>query len=240
MGIFDQQKGELFNTYRCGIEFRDKIMGGIPMDPNVIKGWLTSKMGLSKDAEIVSRMAQTLRELGADLPDEPTIEDMNEAAELLANTQQSNGFKRDENGLYIEGRQVKAMLKEVTNILFAGQRWGKTRKGPKGFLAERVFPEQDRIYLGRDEADGAELFVGHVSGPQGMRSTLTYYQYVERAHIEFDVLATKDADEEIDWPILWLHAQENGLGALRSQGHGRFDVVQWDLVTAKSKLQKVG
>ena len=47
--------------------------------------------------------------------------------------------------------QVKtqeAALKESVHILYAGDRWGKTKKGPKSFVAERVFLEGDRIYLG--------------------------------------------------------------------------------------------
>ena len=42
--------------------------------------------------------------------------DKEEAAELVDTLRHLNGFKRDENGLYIEGRQAKAMLKEAAMI----------------------------------------------------------------------------------------------------------------------------
>jgi len=32
------------------------------------------------------------------------------------------------------------------------------------------------------------------------------------------------------WPEIWTLSQEEGIGALRSQGHGRFDVEEWTLV----------
>jgi len=235
MGVFDEHKDELFITYRVGIDFRDKLMGGVPMNPKIIEGWLRSKMGVTDDDEVFILMRRTLEDLGAELPAEPTVDDLIAASEALADVKQTNGFKRDDDGLYIESRQVKAMLKEVTNILFAGTRWGPTRKSPKGFFAERVFPADDRLHLSRTEPDGVDLFIGHVSGPNGQQSTVTYYQYVQRASIEFDLLVTKDAEEVIaeHWPTMWLLAQENALGALRSQGFGRFDVVGWEKVGAK-------
>lgn len=236
-GIFDNHRDDLFVTYRATLTFRDKLMGGTPMNPKLIEGWLRSKMGVTDEDEVFILMRRTLEDLGAELPAEPTVEDLIAASESLADVKQTNGFKRDDEGIYIESRQVKAMLKEVTNILFAGDRWGKTRKGPKNFLAERVFVSPDHIHLDRPEADGVELFIGHVSGPSGPNSTVTYYQYAQQPVVTFDVLVTKDAEKEIDWPILWVHAQENGIGALRSQGHGRFDITGWEKVSAKSKVK---
>lgn len=267
-GIFADQKSDMFVTYRVRLQFRDKIMGGIPMNPKMIEGWIRKKMGVGDDDEVMILLAQTMRDLGAELPEKPTADDLVDASHALAEMKQTNGFKVDDHGgIYIESRQVKAMIKESTNILFAGVGWGKTRKGPKSYVAERVFVDaidppvsKDRIYLGRAVADGVELFIGHVSGPQGAQSTLTYIQYVEGCEIEFDVMVTREADKADSkgkdsgkvlrvgerWPLIWLHAQENGLGALRSQGHGRFDVMAWELVEdakvlpiGKSRSKKV-
>src|SRR6266540_4074767 len=127
-----------------------------------------------------------------------------------------------EHGLYVEARQVKAMLKESTNVLFGGERWGSTRKGPRSFVAERVFVEPDKLWVGVDEPSGIELMIGHLWGPTGPRSTLGYHEYVERPVLEFTVLAVRDALTPEQWADIWVHAQENGFGALRSQGFGRF------------------
>lgn len=230
MGIFDQQSGGVFTNYRARIVFRDKIMGGTPKNPKLIEGWLRSKAGVTKVEENRMMMLRTLLELGADVTPDMSFEELEVASEGLAASKQTNGFKQDENGLYLESRTIKAMLKECCNILYAGDRWGKTKKGPRSFLAERVFVNPDKVRLGVMEPDGVDLFIGHTSGPKGPQSNLTYYEYVQRAEIEFEVMVLQDAIEHEHWPELWLAAQENGLGALRSQGFGRFDIEAWDVV----------
>jgi hypothetical protein len=153
-----------------------------------------------------------------------------EAAKHLAANKQTNGFKIDSDGLYIESRILKAMLKEVTNILFAGKRWGPTKKGPKSFLAERVFVSPSHVGLGIKEPSGIELFIGHTNGPQGRMSNLTYYEYAEQPVLQFTIRVAEDAVPLDAWPELWVLAQDNGLGALRSQGHGCFDVNCWERI----------
>jgi hypothetical protein len=229
MGFFDEDYAKLFKTRRATIQFRDKIMGGTPCDPEIIRNWLLTRPGLVKD-EVHHRqlLMQTLVERGVEnISDEMSYDEMLSAARSVADLTHLNGFKRGPDGLYIEGRQVKAMFKESTNILFAGESWGKTRKGPKNFLAERIFVEPDRIYLGVREPSGVELFIGHVSGPRGAQSTLTHHEYVERPQIIVDCVCTRDAITADQWREIWLHAQHNGMGALRSQGFGRFEVVDW-------------
>lgn len=226
MGIFDTTVS-VFTIYHARLTFRARLMGGIPKNPKIIEGWLRSKAGIEQEEEIRRATLRTLLELGAEVSPSMSFEELERASEALAVERQTNGFKLDGSGLYLESRAVKAMLKESVNILYAGTRWGKTQKGPKSFFAERVFISPDRIPLGRAEPDGVDLFIGHVSGPKGPQSTLTYHEYVEQATIELDVLVTKDEVSKEHWPEVWVHAQENGLGALRSQGFGRFDLEAW-------------
>ena len=181
---------------------------------------------------------RTLTELGVEVRPDMSYEELFKASEALAAQRQTVGFKADESGIYIESRIIKAALKENVNILYAGERWGDTRKGPKSFTAERVFINPERIYLQRAEADGVELFIGHTTGPKGPQSNLTYYEYATRPIVAFDVMVTRDALPLEYWPELWVQAQENGLGALRSQGFGRFDILAWDVVKAQPKRVK--
>jgi hypothetical protein len=205
-------------------------MGGVPQDPKLIEAWLRSKAGITDTEEIRVALLRTMEERGAEVSPDMTFEELEAASKKVAGSRETTGFKRDANGLYIEARQVKAGLKESCNILFAGEKWGATRKGPKSFLAERVFVSPDAIHLGRAEPDGIEMIIGHVTGPQGPRSTLGYHEYVQQATIQFDVLVTRDAIEQEQWYQLWPHFQQNGLGALRSQGYGTFDLLAWDRV----------
>lgn len=238
MGIFDKQSSDVFATYHARLTFRDKVMGGTPKNPKIIEGWLRSKAGVDEVEELRRGMVRTLSELGVDVRPDMTYAELETASNAVAASKQTNGFKMDEHGLYLESRTVKAMLKENCNILYAGDRWGKTKKGPRSFLAERVFVNPDHISLGVMEPSGIEMFIGHTSGPKGPMSNLTYIEFVQGATIEFDIMVLQDAIEEKHWPELWLACQENGLGSLRSQGFGRFDVEAWDVVREPVQMKR--
>lgn len=235
MGIFDDATPDLFIRYHARLRFRDRIAGGTPSSPKLIEGWLRSKMGLTQEAEIRELTRQTLRELGledavfdADDPESVNFETISQAAEAIAKKSNTTMFKRDADGLYIENRGVKAMLKETVNVLYAGGKWGPTKKGPRNATAEWCFIAPDHISLGVRQPSGIDLAIGHVNGPQGPRSTLEYYEYVERATIEMDVMVLQDRVDEKHWPQIWRYSQESGLGAKRSQGMGTFDILAWD------------
>ena len=218
------------------IALRDRIMGGIPRDPKVIEGWLRSKAGITADEELRVATVRTLRDLGVEVAEGATYEQMREASAELAATLKTNCFKRGaDGGLYIESRIVKAMIKESVAILYPGggaNKWGPTKKAPRGLTAERVFISPDRIDLGVGEPSGVQLFVGHPSGPSGNKPNLTYYEYVEQPVIDFEVMVAEDEIKPEQCAMIWTHAEENGLGTLRSQGFGRFDVTRWERVTA--------
>ncbi|WWT39994.1 hypothetical protein [Microcystis phage Mae-JY09] len=245
VSMFAAERSRLFLTYRVRLEFAGKLMGGVPKDPKIIEGWLRSKAGIDDTEEVRRGMLRTLTELGAQVSEGDSFEDLVAASEKLAAERSTCGFKRDGTGLYIEARQLKAAIKESVNILFAGGRWGTTKKGPKNYTAERLFvrgtdPEHpERIHLGITEPDGIELVIGHVSGPQGQRSTLGYHEYAERRAIEFLIDSTDakagagSVEDSIDpehWPLIWLHMEANGIGALRSQGHGQFATTAFERV----------
>ncbi len=240
MGVFDEYRGDTFAVYSVELTFEDKIMGGVPKNPKIVQGWLRSKAGITEARELFQVTARTMEENGTPLGVSPTAlvemdaDEMynviDQASEEQAALKSTNGFKVDEDGLYIEARQIQAMLKESTNVLFAGERWGKTKKGPKSFVAERVFARPTRIHLGREEPDGVESLVKHIQDQMGKRSTLGLCEYVKDATIEFNLEVLRDELTQEQWGQLFLHAQSNGLGAERSQGFGRFEVTKWERV----------
>jgi hypothetical protein len=252
VGVFDNtpDADNIISRYKVRLEFPGLIMGGTPNKADLIAAWIRTKAGITDEQEVqrmlkrtiaqrrgledelrqtIGMDAETAKEASeADPLERVTYEQLEQASQDVAEDTHKVGFKRDRNGLFIESRQIKAGLKENTNILYAGQGFGVTKKSPKSFVAERVFVEQDRVYLGRMVADSNELFVGHVTGPQGPRHTLTLYEYCQEPIIDFTIVVLEDALLPEHWRNIWIAFQLNGLGALRSQGHGRFKITEWE------------
>ncbi len=242
-GIFAKDAG-IWNYWQVTFQLRDKLMGGVPKDPKIIEGWLKTKGIFTNDEDIKHELVQTMRELGMEATPDMSTEEVfalqEEAAGNVSSVKNTNGFKSDEQGLYIEGRQLKAALKESANIMFGGERVGPTRKGFKNYVAERLMVIEQKVYLDRTQPDGIETVIGHVTGPQGPRSTLGYTEYCVQPKITFHVKELKVMQKGGEPPItdmqrkrLYTCMEEQGIGALRSMQHGRFDLVQLDEIKAK-------
>lgn len=231
---------DFFEVYRARLAFRERIYGGIPKDPHILLEWLRKHLGVDDTEELRQRAMQIARERGLAIPEGATYEEVVLMAERLGELK-GNGFRQNGDGVIIGGYQVKAALKESANIVFYGQRLGTyTRRNrtsgqdqetggkiARSYLAERVWVDPDDIPLGREEPDGTHLVAGRVQTPQGERSTLNYYDYVTTPEISITVRSMADALTADQWEMIWVHAQENGIGSVRSLGHGRFDVVEW-------------
>ncbi len=194
------------------------VAGGTPSDPKVAEGWLRTKLA-DKDDLIREAVANTMAErgIGAD-----------EAAKLVDITKHLNGFKRDESGLYIEGRQLKSALKEAASVAVASGKlnargWGKTNKGLLSYLAEHVMIVEERLYLGCAEATGInQRFIATFRG-----TGIQYEEYVGEAKIDFTVITDHEFTAE-QWAMIWLTGEQQGIGASRSQGFGRYEVTRWE------------
>jgi hypothetical protein len=214
MSVFDKYKAKAYPFTWAATLHVGRIAGGTPTDSKVAEGWLKTKLTADRDDLIREAVAEVMveRGVGAD-----------EATSIVDTNKHLNGFKRDENGLYIEGRQVKAAIKEAANVRWPKDRWGPSRKGTLSFFAEHVFCQEDRIPLGVAEPSGiAQRFVHTWRG-----SGIQYEEYVDDAKVPFTVATDHDFSEE-QWALLWLTGEQQGVGASRSQGYGRYDVVRWD------------
>lgn len=209
----------------------DTIAGGVPSDPNVAEGWLRTKLS-DTDDNIRDMVAQVMADRGVT---------MEEATAEVNRLKHLNGFRRDPaNGIFIEGRQIKAMLKEACSIAVASGKmqqrgWGKTNKGLLSFVAEHVFVPDTRVFLNIEDEGGNLVSVKEPTGiNQKFVHTfrgagIQYEEYVEGAHLEFVVMSDFNFTRE-DWGMMWLTAEQEGLGASRSQGYGRFKIQGWDLL----------
>jgi hypothetical protein len=222
-------------TYKYAVTIvLDSITGGTPSDPKIAKGWLGTRLGGDevRNQMLNNRLQQTMAErIGAD-PDATPEQIMDAAIEAAAVN--VNGFKRTRDGtLYVEGRTVKAMLKESTSIGLASgtvpARLGLTKKGAPSYVAEHIHVVEDVIELTRDgvlitEPDEiAQSFVHTFRG-----SGIDYSEVLYGVEASFTV--TADADLSDLFPVIFSTAENNGLGARRSQGSGKFVTVKFDAV----------
>jgi hypothetical protein len=210
---------DLYDYYRVTIQLRDKLCGGIPKNPDLIKAWVEAGTG-HKDA----KSEQLTEEAKAALLDDVAEKSW-------------NGFLADpERGIFIESRQVKAMFKECASLLrITTKKIGSKQILQHGFEVKAPDGGQ-RIYLGRNKADGNDEQAIHVQTAQGPRSAIKRVDYVSEVKVTFQVWVLKTAAGEkrhlgkSDLERMLGLAQENGLGADRSQGRGKFDVTEFEKI----------
>ncbi len=226
MSILKEHRLKIWkNWYHIDIAV-EKLHGGTPLDPNIVEGWIKSKLSKNHPTEhILDLIRETMNELGiskADLADEKKL------AQVISETgrKQLSGFKRDDkNVLFFEGRQLKAMLKEAANIAYPWPQHKLRGKSWKKVIAEHVFVVEDRISLDVDEADGVETrFVTTRFG-----SSIKREEILRNVRMKFTVMTDLDLKKD-QWYDMLTYAEKQGVGASRSQGFGTFSVEAFDAV----------
>lgn len=230
-----------------------RIAGGIPSDPNVTESWIRTKLGDRAEELIQEAVAEAIVERGLDKPDPETGEvkpvDRDAVIKEVALRKHLNGFKRVAgfgSQLMIEGRQLKAAIKEAANAAVGaaklnGRGWGETRKGLQSFLAEHVFVvEMDLPLFKATVVDDGYDFdqLVPVMEPDAINqrfvhtwrgSGISLEEYVDDAVVIARV-KTDFPFTDKDWAMIWLTGEQQGVGASRSQGYGQYTVVRWELV----------
>lgn len=219
-----------------------QVMGGMPSNPKVAEGWLRTKMGLTAEDSIAQAVKEVM-EARASSPDGPISAD--DALKEVDRTRHLNGFGHDEDGLYIEGRHLKAGLKEAVSAARAvgnlEAKFGLTKKGAHSFAAEHIIVLEDRLYLGqRDPLSGKVVPVMEPTGvrqsfpknPMTGQTGIQYTEYVTNAVVGFTVLSDWNFKDG-EWATIWITGGFLGIGASRSQNYGRYTVTKWDKLATK-------
>lgn len=210
----------LYDIYRATLTFRDKVCGGTPKNPDLLRGWIAAT---------------------TEHDDATTTAQVDEArAALLAPTEEKswNGFRGDETGLYLEARQIKALFRECATMLrVTVDKRGSKQIFQHGFEIKGSNSRYlDRLYLGVKEPSGCDEGPIHVDTPQGPRTAIKRVDFVAAPTLSFEiwVLSTATAETrhigEKDLVRMLTFAQENGCGADRSQGRGKFDVTGFEVL----------
>ncbi len=214
------------------------LCGGTPADEKTARAWVTAKLKDTRSAaEIENLVLETMAELH--ITQDEAIGEV--ANKRLAGT---SAFKLDGKGLYIEGRQLKSALKEMISVTVAAgqlpQRgWGKTNKGLLSYFAEHVFVVEERLHLHRVPVEHLRdlTVTGEpVTEPDGTMQKLihtfrgdaiSYEEYVRDVDLDF-TLETDHQFSRDEWGLAWLHGENEGIGASRSQSFGRYEIVAWE------------
>jgi hypothetical protein len=231
MSAFDSFRKDAYPFQYKGQLNVAHLVGGVPSDPKVAEGWIKTKLGVTAEAEFQKIVAKTVLERGVS-PEE--------AVEIANTMKNLNGFKRGEQDgdhpgeLYVEGRQLKAALKEAINVAVAagklnGRGWGKTNKGILGFAAEHVFVVEERLYLGVTEPSEIQQRFVHTWKGAGIQ----YEEMVHDAIVTFTIVADYEFSDK-EWAQIWLTGEKQGLGATRSMGYGTYRIEEWTQLKGKS------
>ena len=136
-------------------------------------------------------------------------------------------FKRDEGGLYYEGRCVRGHLKDCA--LQVAQDFSVRNFRAK--FVNAVYVSTTKIYLGRQEPDGCELRYIQVLTRQGPRSTIKYVDYVLDPTLTFALkLKAKTEITPDHLRAVFAYGEVHGMGQERSQGWGRYTLTSLRLL----------
>ncbi|HSD86086.1 MAG TPA: hypothetical protein VLB44_01180 [Kofleriaceae bacterium] len=207
-----------WRTIQVHLKVRDKLLAGKPKHLDAAKAMLAAR-GLEDQIEAI--------------PEDPA---QRAAIASAVSEEGINEFHRrpGKEGIWLPTNNLKAGLKENWSVL--GYR--KEYIGSRVSLAEAMFVysiqppdapsiERDYLYLG-EKADGIETSVCH-SDIQGVRmASIKRNEYLVSPTISFEMriaseITHKLPDEALAAVI--LHMAEHGIGASRSQGHGKFDIL---------------
>jgi hypothetical protein len=210
------------------------IAGGTPSDPRIVESWLKSRLVPAPDAaELQQTTAMIMKERNIDL---------DTAIAEIARVRHTNGFKRDsELGMYVEGRHLKAALKEAVSVTVASPEaklnvrfWGTTRKFLTTYFPEHVFITEDVLYLrsattGQPFHEPTEIRQSFPVNARIHQTGIQYTEIIRDALLDFTVL-TDHPFTRLEWGMIWNTGMYQGLGAQRSQEIGRYKVIRWEQV----------
>ena len=204
----------MWKKYEVELRFTTPFASSTPKNPKDIDAMLIARA--PSEAELRKRKEAgeeivPLGELGEQV-----------AEEVKASEEVERGyatFKRDDKGLYYEARCIKAHIKDCANQL---QGFLET-KALKSKVANRVYVEPAKIYLGKSEPDGSEVRIVHAMTMKGPRSSLKTIDFVDSPVLKFRLKMLDDGviDEEI-LKAIFEYGGEHGMGQERSQDWGKY------------------
>lgn len=209
-----------------------------------VRGWLLAGKPAQLDAASAMIRARGLEDvLEAKMEAITDPVEREQMAQRVTNEGLCEFWRRSIPGLWFPSNSIKAGLKENWGVL--GYR--VKERGSRGALAEAVFvsalrsdtlgrdwPREkteglDWIYLGpSDPPPPIHTAVAHTMGPMGPCSSIKRHEYIVSPTLRFEVAIARAIENKLSDEGLadtLHHYGEHGLGACRSQGYGKFDLI---------------
>lgn len=208
----------MWKKYEVELSFTTPFASSTPKNPLDIEAMLKAKMPSEAPPNAI--------------PLDKLAEQVGEEVEATEEVERGYAtFKRDGNGLYYEARCVRAHIKDCANQLqgLLGI------KALKAKVANRVYVEPAKIYLGKDttvlypysEPDGNETRIIHAMTPKGPRSSLKVIDYVEKPWLKFNLKVMEDGViSQAILEAIFEYGGTHGMGQERSQDWGKYEVVK--------------
>ena len=201
----------MWKIYKVELAFNSPFASSTPKNPKDIEAMLEARMPSKPPPDPVS-----IPELASQVAEE--VEATEEVERGYAT------FKRDDKGLYYEARCVRAHIKDCANAL----QGLLDIRALKSKLAQRVYVEPEKIYIGKTEPDGSETRIIHAMTMKGPRSSLKTIDFVIDVKLCFNLKVLDDGviTEDILRSI-FEYGGIHGIGQERSQDWGRYTLAEF-------------
>ncbi|OPX65636.1 MAG: hypothetical protein A4E30_00307 [Methanomassiliicoccales archaeon PtaB.Bin215] len=215
----EKKMSEAFVKYKIKAKFVDRLMGGLPGNPELVDVFLAQKKLLPGEKESAERMLNISQNMA-------TVEGVEEIM--------SNIFARDEIGLYLNAYQLSAALKEAAYVQKSV--WPTAMKRGVRVLPSKLYLKRDGAYI--EKPDGEEQFVSHLEEVRTGRpySAIKKVEFLNQPEFEAEIWvanvtgkgAPKPLINEETMRLLLDHVQMAGIGAMRSMGFGMCEIAMGD------------
>jgi len=209
-----------WKRYKVEIQFEKRVVGTLPKNPDMIQAWVKSR--IKNDDKKADDMAEKI------------------SYEVMAQVEADKKwvcFKSDEKGIYIEDRNIQAMLRESGTSLELFKGVGSVAR--KQAFQHALFIEPSKIYFERGgkiikQPDGQQERMIHVMTRMGPRDSIKREDFIDvGAEMNFSIKIIipynkKDANLTKGHIKDMMDLGQNiGLGGSRSQCFGQFKLTSF-------------
>lgn len=246
MNLIHKVEAKYWYSYRVKIQIRGWLLAGKAMSLDAARAQIEAQAKKLKIKPTVEAMYEKRAAGSTDAEKEEMLEDVKDEGICEFHR------RPDHPGIWIPSNNIKAGLKE--NWTAVG--YTKAKVGSRSRLAETTFVrsvpqgdafkpvEWDWVRLGDEPHHELHTAIAYIKGPQGPVTAIKRHEYVINPVIEFDIIMSDRAVKELPAEMLagtLVHFSEHGLGACRSQGYGKFDILDMKgLGEAEAPVAKAG